>query len=325
MIDPLFNELKSRLPAMIDAIVSTLPERQAFEGDFPVEKQAQLGQKLMKLLGFNFSKGRLDVSHHPFCGGVSDDVRITTRYQTHEFISSVMGVCHETGHALYEFGLPKSYRGQPVGDSYGMTIHESQSLFMEMQICRSPAFMTLLSQNLTEVFGPQTAFNPDNLHKHYLHVNKGLIRVDADELTYPLHVIMRYEMEKKLISGKLNVNDLPEVWHQYMHDFLGLSTQGNHKDGVMQDVHWPCGALGYFPAYTLGALVAAQLAQKMRQDLPVVMNDLSKGNLLQVGQWLTENIHQHGSFYSLEELMKRTTGKKLGVEAYFEHITQRYG
>ncbi len=324
MIDPLFSKLQDVLPNMVNNVLNKQAPLKPFQGEFEIAKQKQLGKNLMDLLGFDFSRGRLDVSHHPFCGGVSEDVRITTRYQTSEFISSVMGVCHETGHALYEFGLPKDYSGQLVGESYGMTVHESQSLFMEMQICRSKPFMALLSEQLNKVFGDNRDFDVDNIYHHYTHVENGLIRVYADELTYPLHIILRYEMEKDLIVGNINVDDLPDVWHQHMSKNLGLSTLGNDKDGVMQDVHWPCGAFGYFPAYTLGALVAAQLAKSMQQELAIFDGELNKAKIMQVGEYLRTNIHQWGAFYNFDELIKQATGKPLAADDYLQHIEARY-
>ncbi len=235
-----------------------------------------------------------------------------------------MGVCHETGHALYEFGLPEHYRSQPVGSSFGMTVHESQSLLMEMQICRSHSFMTILSEQLQNSFGAQPGLLPDNLYHHYTHVKKDFIRVDADELTYPLHIIMRYELEKKLISGECQVADLPELWNDYMQSFLGLSTLGNDKDGVMQDVHWPSGAIGYFPAYTLGAMVAAQLMNAMKKDLPDISHGMTLESLAHAQAWLNKSIHQWGSFHTFDELMKQATQRPLNSEDYLDHLIARY-
>lgn len=325
VIDPLFNKLGDALPNMVEHALSTQPKLTPFEGAFAIDKQQNLAKALMDVLGFDFKRGRLDISHHPFCGGVAEDVRITTRYQESEFISSVMGVCHETGHALYEFGLPKQHRGQPVGTSFGMTVHESQSLFWEMQLCRSQSFMELLSEKLNKTFGNQAAFASSQLYHHYTHVAKGFIRVDADELTYPLHIILRYQLEKKLIDGDCQVDDLPELWDHYMQRFLGLSTLGNDKDGVMQDVHWPSGAFGYFPAYTLGAVMAAQLATSLKQELGEnCFENLNQQSLAQVNQWLTQKIHQWGSFYSFDDLLIQATGKPLSAEDYLQHLAQRY-
>lgn len=324
-IDPLFQPLRAYLPEKVAAVVEGQPNLVPFEGEFSVEKQRQLGKSLMALLGFDFDRGRLDVSHHPFCGGVPEDVRITTRYQTHEFISSVMGVCHETGHALYEFGLPSAYKGMLVGSSYGMSIHESQSLFIEMQICRSRPFMALLQNKLAQVFGDQAAFELDNLYNHYTHVAKGYIRVDADELTYPLHIILRYELEQQLIAGDISVADLPELWDQKMQQYLHLSTKGNDKDGVMQDVHWPSGAFGYFPAYTLGAMIAAQLAESMYAELPDLRQSIDQQSLAQVKAWLGQAVHQWGAFHSVDELMQSATGNVLSAEPFMRHLANRYG
>ena len=239
-------------------------------------------------------------------------------------MSAMMGVCHETGHALYDFGLPSKYQGQLVGEPYGMTIHESQSLLLEMQICRSKPFMALLQDKLIETFGQQEAFTANNLYNHHIHVDKGLIRVDADELTYPLHIIMRYELEQKLISGQCEVDDLPELWHEQMGSLFGLTTLSNDKDGVMQDVHWPSGAFGYFPAYTLGAITAAQLAASMRAELTTIDNKLDRDSFQAIKLWLGNNVHQYGARYNFNDLMIKATGKPLAVDNYLAHIEQRY-
>ena len=181
-----------------------------------------------------------------------------------------MGICHETGHALYERGLPEGWINQPVGQALGMAMHESQSLLIEMQACRSREFVDFLSGLVKEYFGEQSHFSADNLYHHYVYVKPGFIRVDADEVCYPLHVILRYEIEKQLISGKIRCEDLPELWDQYMTQFFGLSTRDDFRNGVMQDVHWPSGAFGYFPAYSVGAMIAAQLFRSAKQQLPMI-------------------------------------------------------
>ena len=210
----------------------------------------------MKTIGFDFNHGRLDTSVHPFCGGTKDDVRITTRYNDNDFISPAMAVCHETGHSMYEFQLPQDYKNQPVGQALGMSVHESQSLLVEMHACRSSGFMHILSKLVIEhLNGAQfdQKYSEENLYKHYTRVKPGFIRVDADEVTYPLHVILRYEIEKALINGEIEVKDLPSLWDEKMSLYLGLDSKGNFKDGIMQDIHWPKGLFGYFPAYALGS------------------------------------------------------------------------
>lgn len=323
-IDPIFSQLQEKLPTIVEQAIDNQATPIPFKGTFEIAKQEKLAKSLMNHLGFDFARGRVDTSHHPFCGGVQEDVRITTRYNESEFLSAVMGICHETGHALYEFGLPKDYRGQPVGEAYGMTFHESQSLLMEMQVCRSRAFMPILRQQLLTVFSDQPAFSAENLYHHQTHISKGLIRVDADELTYPLHIILRYSLEKELISGQCEVGQLPELWDHYMQSLLSLSTMGNDKDGVMQDVHWPSGAFGYFPAYTLGAIMAAQIAAKMQDELQLSDIKLEIEDFSKIVKWLGEHVYHYGSRYELNELMKKVTKKPLGAEDFLVHLKSRY-
>ena len=258
-----FADLKGFLAGFIPEALEAQARRRAkhplkaFAGPFPIEKQKALGLELMKAVGFDFHHGRLDISHHPFCGGVPSDVRMTTRYRTDEFLSSLMGILHETGHGLYEQNLPHDLSHWPSMRARGMAMHESQSLFQEMQLSRRPEFWEFALPKAREILGLQDV-NIDDLLAHVHRMERGFIRVDADEATYPLHVILRFEIEQELVTGKLAAKDVPEVWDAKMREYLGLSTAGNYKDGPMQDVHWPSGAFGYFPSYTLGAMMAAQ-------------------------------------------------------------------
>jgi carboxypeptidase Taq len=324
IIDPVFAQLQAFLPDFIQQVTAKQVSPQSIAGHFPIEKQRQLGLQLMRAIGFDFNHGRLDVSHHPFCGGVPQDVRITTRYTESEFISASMGVCHETGHALYERGLPAEWLDQPVGEALGMAMHESQSLLIEMQACRSLEFIRYLSTLVTEYFGEQKHFLPENLYCHYVFVKPGLIRVDADEVCYPLHVILRYEIEKKLISGAINCADLPDLWHDGMQRFFNLSTRDDFRNGVMQDVHWPSGAFGYFPAYTIGAIIAAQLYQAALKHRPQIPAELSQGNFKNLVEWLRMNVHRHGRLLSMNDLLTQATGGPLNVDYFINHLRTRY-
>ncbi len=324
VIDPIFAELKKFLPDFIREVAANQPTPQTIAGKFPIATQNKLGLSIMQTLGFDFNHGRLDVSHHPFCGGVSQDVRITTRYNENEFISSAMAVCHETGHALYERGLPTDWLSQPVGKALGMAMHESQSLLMEMQACRSYEFMQYLSPLVKNHFGDQPSFSAENLYRCYTHVEPGLIRVDADEVCYPLHVIMRYELEKQLIAGTITVKDLPELWDNMTQQFLGLSTKDNYRDGVMQDVHWPSGAFGYFPAYTMGAIIAAQLFQEVKKQHPNLLANIMAGDFTVLVNWLQHNVHSKGRLFGMNELLEAATGKPLMASYFIEHLRKRY-
>lgn len=325
-LDSIFSDLKSWLPKLISDVVEK-QKKQSFMkpvAPFEIEKQKELGLKVMNHLGFDFTRGRIDISSHPFCGGVPEDVRITTRYDENDFIQSLMGTVHETGHARYEQNLPLSYISLPVGNARSMGIHESQSLFFEMQMGRGRPFLESIHSYILESFGNTEAFSIDNLCKIYNHVKPDYIRVDADEVTYPAHVMLRYEIEKALINGELEAKDIPEVWDAKMQSYLGINTKGNYKDGVMQDVHWTEGLIGYFPSYTLGAMYAAQQFNTVQQKFPDVNERISKGDFSQVFTWLKENIWQEASFHSTNDLIKNATGESLNPKYFKEHLINRY-
>lgn len=319
-INPIFDELKAALPVLIEQITAKQIEPLFPKGPFSIAKQKALGIEMMKAIGFDFDHGRLDVSHHPFCGGVPQDVRITTRYDVSDLMQSLMGVCHETGHACYEQQLPGHWVDQPVGKALGMTVHESQSLLIEMQVCRSQAFMPFLSAQIQSFFGEQAAFSVKNLFALNRFVKPGLIRVDADEVTYPLHVILRYEIERDLFAGHITTNDLPDIWNQKMQAYLGLSTVGDYKNGVMQDVHWPSAAFGYFPAYTLGRLVAAQLFEAMLVAHPDIPEQVGCGNFKTIMQWLKTHVHSRASSVDTHQLIKEATGQDLSARAFLNYL-----
>jgi carboxypeptidase Taq len=278
----------------------------------------------MQAVGFDFRHGRLDESHHPFCGGVPDDVRLTTRYEADDFMPGIMGVLHETGHALYDQGLPPEWRHQPVGEARGMSIHESQSLIIEMQACRSREFIAFAAPLMREAFGGTgPAWEPDNIHAHYIHVERSLIRVDADEVTYPAHVILRYRLERALIAGDMTLADLPVAWHDGMRELLGLAPP-NDALGCLQDLHWYAGSWGYFPTYTLGAMSAAQLFQAARRAVPEMPAALSRGDFRPLLGWLRTHVHGKGSFLSTLDLLAKATGRPLDPRAFEAHLEERY-
>ena len=323
-IDSLFAPLGERLPGLIDDALARQQPAVPPRGPFPVERQRALALELMARLGFDFDHGRLDESVHPFCGGTPTDIRITTRYDENEIVSAIMGVLHETGHALYEAGLPEAWRHQPVGEAHGMAIHESQSLLIEMQACRSPAFLGFLAARLAETFGAQSALGPDNLVRHYRTVKKGLIRVDADELTYPLHIVLRYRLEKALVAGDLDLRDLPAAWSDGMADLLGIRPPDDRR-GCLQDIHWPVGAFGYFPNYTLGALLAAQLFAAARSAIPDLLQKIARSDFAPLLAWLRTHVHEKASSLPLQKLIEEATGQELAADAFLAHVRERYG
>jgi carboxypeptidase Taq len=329
-IDFLFGEIRQWLPALIRDGQRLRAQRQILvpHGPFPVTAQSALNREVMALLGFDFQGGRLDESAHPFSGGVPEDVRLTTRYSEDDFARSLLGTIHETGHARYEQNLPRAWLGQPLGSARSYGIHESQSLSFEMQLARSRPFIGLLAPLLKKHFGDQPAFDPDNLYHLWTQVRPGLIRVDADEVTYPAHVILRYEIERPLIEGEIEPEDVPALWSQKMQALLGLDTRDrgyeNYRDGCLQDVHWTEGAFGYFPSYTLGAMYAAQWFAVIRRGTPDLDARIAAADLSPVFDWLREHIWSQGCRWITPHLVRRASGEALNPEHFRDHLEQRY-
>ncbi|WP_155992480.1 carboxypeptidase M32 [Fodinicurvata fenggangensis] len=326
-VDAIFQDLAGFLPDFLPQVLerqARQPEPALPAGPFPLDRQEALGRRLMQQVGFDFGHGRLDSSLHPFCGGVPDDIRLTTRYDENDFVSSLMGILHETGHAMYERGLPADWRHQPVGMARGMALHESQSLMIEMQACRSDAFLSFLGPLLAETFpGPSEVWQTGNLARIYRKVEPGFIRVDADEVTYPAHVILRYRLEKALIEGDMQLADLPAAWNDGMKELLGI-TPPEDRLGCLQDIHWYAGAWGYFPTYTLGAMIAAQLFDTARKQVPDVEQRLGQGDFAPLMGWLRQNVHAWGSFMETGALLEKATGRSLDPETFKTHLRQRY-
>ena len=310
---PQAEERQARKPA---------PVRPA--GPFPVAVQEALCRHLSERLGLDFAHARLDRSAHPFSGGTQTDVRITTRYVEADFTQAVLAVVHETGHALYERGLPANYARQPVGEAAGMATHESQSLIVEMQACRSDAFLTWLGPELHKAFGGDPApYQPENLGRLWRHVERSYIRVDADEMTYPAHVILRFRLEQALIGGTLAVADLPGAWNAGFESLLGMVPPDDAR-GCLQDIHWYDGAFGYFPSYTLGAMAAAQLMAAARRAVPDLDAALAQGDLSPLRHWLRIKVHGQGSLFEFNALLSEATGKPLNPADFEAHLTTRY-
>jgi carboxypeptidase Taq len=326
-LDRLFGDLKAWLPAL----AAKVREKQAHEkriepvGPFPVARQREMSLSVVKLLGFDFDAGRLDESAHPFNGGVPEDIRMTTRYLESSCIDSLMSTIHETGHARYEQNLPREWLGQPVGRARSSAIHESMSLSFEMQLARSRAFAGLLAPLLAKAYGQQPAFEADNLHRLFTRVKgENLIRVAADECTYPLHVILRYEIERPLIEGAIECEDIPALWEAKMRDYLGLETRGNFENGCMQDVHWSEGLVGYFPTYTLGAMYAAQWFAAIRRAHPDLDERVAAGDPGPAFDWIRANIWSQARLWETAELARRASGESLNPAHFRKHLEGRY-
>ncbi len=326
-IDLVFDQLAVRLPPLLERVLEAQakgPAPALPQGPFPFARQEQLSRRMMAALGFDFDHGRLDVSAHPFTGGIPDDVRLTTRYDDGDFLPALMGTLHETGHALYERGLPADWRRQPVGRARGMVLHESQSLLIERQVCAGQAFLEFAAPLIAEAFErSDPALAADNLGRLCRRVAPGAIRVDADEVTYPLHIILRYRLEQALIAGDLAPRDLPDAWNQGMADLLGI-TPVDDGQGCLQDIHWADGAFGYFPTYTLGAIAAAQFYRAATAGDPEIIAGIQCGDFEPLLAWLRRHVHGHGSRLDSNEVLASATGTGLSAEVFLDHLEERY-
>jgi carboxypeptidase Taq len=326
-IDRLFAELAAVLPDMIDQALSRQasgPAPVPPAGPFPIPAQRALGIALMTRLGFDFDRGRLDVSAHPFTSGTSSDVRVTTRYDQSDFRQGLMAVLHECGHALYELGLPAHWARQPVGGARGMSLHESQSLLIEMQVCRGREFMAFAAPLIRDAFGGAgAAWDAENLYRLGTRVERSLIRVDADELTYPAHIMLRYRLERALIAGEMALADLPREWHRGMRDLIGVAPPSDTL-GCLQDIHWYEGAWGYFPTYTLGAMNAAQLFAAAKAADASIPAGIAGGDFTPLLLWLRRNVHEKAASRSTDQIMTEATGRPTATAPYQAHLRARY-
>ena len=317
-----------------DFMTTTLPEVEQYQaslpvpampiGPFRIAAQQIICRDLAQRLGLDFAHARLDESAHPFSGGTPTDVRITSRYVEDDFNSAILAVVHETGHALYERGLPSAYQRLPVGEAAGMAMHESQSLIVEMQAVRSDAFLGWLGGRLHETFaGSPEPYRLQNLRRLWRQVRRSTIRVDADELTYPAHVILRFRLERAMIGGDLGVADLPTAWTDGLNALLGV-TPPDDAQGCLQDIHWYDGAFGYFPSYTLGAMAAAQLMEAARAQIPSLDEAFGRGDLSPLISWLRIHVHGVGSRFDFNTILAQATGRKLDASAFHTHLQRRY-
>ena len=288
------------------------------------QDQFNLSKIFMKQLGFDFSRGRIDKSLHPFCGGGTQDVRITTRFSEEDSFSCFDALMHETGHALYEQGLPKKWSHQPIGSAGGMSLHESQSLFIEMQIIKSLPVSQFIQKTLEDKIGKDpNVWRSDVIYNIRNNVRPGYIRVDSDEVHYPLHIIHRFNIEYKIIEEDASVENLPDLWNEEFLKTLRLDVNDD-KVGCLQDIHWYGGDFGYFPTYSIGAFIAAQLACKVRTEVKDYDLNLQKGNFKPIIKWLRENVHRRGNFFKINELLKESTEENLNLKYFESHIIDRY-
>ncbi len=321
-----FEGLRKPLVDLIGRIASSGKKApiELTERAYAVSGQDKLSRMGATAIGFNFNNGRLDTSVHPFCSEPGPgDVRITTRYDEHHFGDAFFGVLHETGHALYEQGLPREYAGQPIGTSRSLGIHESQSRMWENLVGRSRSFWQHFLPKAKEVFGE--TMRDITLDQWYFAINDvrpSFIRVEADEATYNLHILLRFELEQVLLTDDLSVDDLPSAWNERMQKYLGIAPP-NDAQGCLQDIHWSGGSIGYFPTYTLGNLYAAQFFEAARKDLGDLDAQFARGEFSPLLQWLREKIHRHGQRYSARELVKHATGSELSAKPLLDHLNRR--
>lgn len=325
-IDAIFTPLARRLPGLIHDVIEAQAARAPLEiaGRFAPSKQRQLALEIMKALGFPFDRGRLDESEHPFTGGVPGDIRITTRFSPTDLLTGLMGVLHEIGHAMYDVGLPEAWRGQPVGSDRGMAMQESQSLLLEMIIGRNRPFLRYLKPLLEKTFGVSgPEWEVENLYQLLIRVRRSLVRVDADEVTYPVHIMLRYEIENEILKGELKIKDLPEAWNARIQDRLGVRP-ANDAEGCLQDVHWAVGSFGYFPSYAIGAVIAGQLYESLRADRPELDEEMAAGQFAGLIGWLAQNVHGLAASVSTPDLIKNATGKPLSAAAWVRYVEGKY-
>jgi carboxypeptidase Taq len=324
-IRALFDELRTDLvPLVHEIIASPIKARTDLLKGFPVEAQEAFLREVTAVLGFDYGRGRIDVAVHPFCSGDAADTRMTTRFHEDDPLDSLFSSIHETGHGLYEQGLPIDALGTPLGEAVGMAIHESQSRLWENQVCRSRSFWSFFGPKFRSAFpGKMDSVSDDELYLAINAVRLYPIRVDSDEVTYNLHILLRFELERALFSGELLVNDLPREWNRLSRELLGIEPE-NDAAGVLQDVHWSGGAFGYFPSYCLGNMIAAQLWSSAQQALPGLEVDFSRGEFGRLLAWLRENIHRHGRRFDTRELIRKVTGEEISPRHLVRYLRERY-
>jgi len=326
VIAGLFAELRAGLVPLVRQIAASpvRPRADLLRG-FPVEGQRAFLREVTEKLGFDYGRGRIDVSLHPFCSGTGADIRMTTRFNPDEPLDSLFSSIHETGHGLYEQGLPAAHHGTALGMNAGMGVHESQSRLWENQVGRSRGFWKFFEPRFRELFPQQTA--GVSVEELYLAINAvapTLIRVDADEVTYNLHIILRFEIEQRLFAGTLAVRDLPAAWNAAARELLGL-TPDSDRMGVLQDVHWSYGAFGYFPSYCLGNMMAAQLWHRALALRPELEADFARGDFSWLLDWLRREVHAAGRRHEMPELVRRVTGEALSPQPLLRYLHGRYG
>ena len=327
-VEPVFTELRAGLVELMDVIHAAGPrdDDAVLAREWPVAGQDRLSREVLRAMGFDFEAGRLDTSTHPFTSGTSPvDVRLTTMFDPLDLAKSLYSTIHEGGHGLYEQGLPVEHAGTPLGQACSLGIHESQSRLWENQVGRSRPFMDYLMGRLKDTFPDRTAdLNPDILYRAFNVVRPSLIRIEADEVTYNLHVLLRFELERALFRSDVEVADLPALWNERMTAYLGVTPE-NDSEGVLQDIHWSFGALGYFPTYTLGNIYSATMFAAASRALPDLDAKIACGDLGPLLDWLRTNVHAHGRRWTASELCRQATGTGLDCTDFLDYLRAKFG
>ena len=319
----LFTELKSELVPLIASVSERAVDASVLHGNFPIQRQRRLIADVVALMGFNRDGWRIDDAVHPFATSFSSrDVRITTRWDDSFFGSALFSAMHECGHGLYEAGIADSLQRSPLGHGESLGLHESQSRLWENMVGRGKPFSGVLAPMIADVF--ETPVDPETLYRAVNRVEPSHIRVEADEATYSLYVVLRFELEQELIEGRLAVNDLPEAWNSRMKEYPGLDVPSDAV-GVLQDVHWASGLIGYFPTYALGNLIAGQLWERAREDVGDLEGAIAVGQLSPLREWLRENVHRHGAKFSTDELLQRVVGAPIRVQPFVSYLKRKLG
>ena len=325
-IDAIFTPLSQRLPTLVTETMEVQAGHPVtrIEGRFSASRQRGLCTDVMKALGFPFDRGRFDESDHPFTEGVPGDIRVTTQFNLKDPFQGLLGALHETGQALYDLGLPAAWVDQPVGQDRGMALEESQSLLLEMIVGRNRAFVSWLRPLLEKHYGAAgPEWSEDNLYRHLNHVERGPNRMDADELTYQTHIGLRYELERRLLSGELAVKDLREAWNELSADRLGL-VPASDLEGCLQDIHWALGSFGHFPSYGVGAVIAGQLWEAIREQHPGIEAEFAAGQFGSLLAWLRERVHSLGAKMGVPQLVEHATGRPLSAAPFLRYLERKY-
>jgi len=323
-LDGLFGRYRDQLvPLVHEAVEGNRFDQARLLGDYPEEKQEALNREVAESIGFDFEAGRIDTAVHPFCSGMGPgDVRLTTRYDRTDFRKSLFGVLHETGHGLYEQGLPAEYYGQPVGQSVSLGVHESQSRLWENHVGRSPAFWEKWLGRAIEYFPGLSGVTVEEMVASVNQASLSHIRVDADEVTYDLHILLRYDLEKRIFAGELAVEDIPAAWNEEFERMFGERVK-NDTEGCLQDIHWSMGIFGYFPTYTLGNLNASQLFAAAMNDSQVA-NGFDRAEYGPLLDWMRKRVHGQGRRLLPADLVERASGASVSENAHLTHLRKRY-